>query len=73
MTLPKIVELVTKKEIPASQRYLIFEVSTGYGTVKVGEVATRCYRFFTAYFSTTRAAPLPKRWFWKNISCRGLS
>ncbi|CAM9877805.1 unnamed protein product [Pylaiella littoralis] len=26
MTLPKIVELVTKKEIPALQRYLIFEV-----------------------------------------------
>lgn len=26
MTLPKIVELVTKKEIPAVQRYLIFEV-----------------------------------------------
>lgn len=28
MTLPKIVELVTKKEIPALQRYLIFEVCT---------------------------------------------
>lgn len=27
MSLPKIVEVVTKKEIPASQRYLIFEVS----------------------------------------------
>lgn len=26
MTLPKIVELVTKKDIPALQRYLIFEV-----------------------------------------------
>lgn len=28
MTLPKIVELVTKKEIPELQRYLIFEVRT---------------------------------------------
>lgn len=27
MTLPKIVELVTKKEIPANRKYLIFEVS----------------------------------------------
>lgn len=28
MTLPKIVELVTKKKIPEAQRYLIFEVKT---------------------------------------------
>lgn len=45
MSLPKIVELVTKKEIPALQRYLIFEVSYSRSSLAAGcfPVKMACY------------------------------